>query len=126
MSDNLPGAAGDLARRHPEVWAAYAKLGEACSTAGPLSAHERRLVKLALAIGAASVGAVHSHARRAEDEGIEDVALPALVPGTVVILDNPSTHKSPQAAEILKAHDCWTLLPPTRQISIRSRWPSQS
>lgn len=35
------------------------------------------------------------------------------MPGTVVILDNLSTHKSPPAAEILKAHDCWMLFLPT-------------
>jgi len=34
------------------------------------------------------------------------------MPGTVVILDNLDTHKSPQAAEILKAHGCWRLFPP--------------
>ena len=38
---------------------------------------------------------------------------PVLVPGTVVILDNPSTHRSPQAAAALKAKGCWFLfLPP--------------
>lgn len=32
-------------------------------------------MKLALAIGAASEGAIHSHSRRAKTEGIEDAAL---------------------------------------------------
>ena len=40
-----------------------------------MSARERRLVKLALAIGAASEGAVHSHTRRAVGEGIERAAI---------------------------------------------------
>lgn len=75
MPTDLPGAAGDLARHHPQVWEAYAALGEACAGAGPLSARERRLVKLALAIGARSEGAVHSHVRRGREEGIEDAAL---------------------------------------------------
>ncbi len=66
----LPAAAGDLARKHPKVWKAYAALGEAVSEAGPLDARSRRLVKLALAIGAQSEGAVHSHARQALDEGL--------------------------------------------------------
>ena len=38
--------------------------------AGPLDARAQRLVKLALAVGARSQGAVHSHARRALREGI--------------------------------------------------------
>ncbi|MCP4316342.1 MAG: IS630 family transposase, partial [Hyphomicrobiales bacterium] len=34
-------------------------------------------------------------------------------PGTVVILDNLSTHKSLRAAQALKKHGCWFLfLPP--------------
>ena len=73
--DKLPGAAGEVAEAHPQVWQAYAALGEACAEAGPLDARTRRLVKLALAIGAASEGATHSHARRAGEEGIEAEAL---------------------------------------------------
>jgi alkylhydroperoxidase/carboxymuconolactone decarboxylase family protein YurZ len=75
MSKKMPGAAGDLAEAHPDVWAAYAALGKATSEAGPLTARERRLVKLALSIGAGSEGAVHSHTRRARSEGVEDAAL---------------------------------------------------
>ena len=85
MTKNLPGAAGDLATRHPNIWSAYAALGEATANAGQLSARERRLVKLALSIGAGSEGAVHSHARRGLEEGIssadlEQVALLAIGP----------------------------------------------
>jgi alkylhydroperoxidase/carboxymuconolactone decarboxylase family protein YurZ len=75
MTKSLPGAAGDLATQYPDLWSAYADLGKAAADAGPLTARERRLVKLALAIGANSEGAVHSHARRARSEGIEDAAL---------------------------------------------------
>lgn len=75
MSDHLPAGARHVADRHPEVWNAYAALGAATSTAGPLDARERRLVKLALAIAAGSEGATHSHARRALAEGIERAAV---------------------------------------------------
>ena len=75
MAKALPGAAGDLAQQHPDIWAAYSALGKAASDSGPLNERERRLVKLALAIGANSEGAVHSHARRANSEGIEKAAL---------------------------------------------------
>lgn len=43
---------------------------------------------------------------------IETQLAPALDPGTVVILDNLSTHKSPRAAEALRAVGCWFLFPP--------------
>ncbi len=44
---------------------------------------------------------------------IETQLAPALDPGTVVILDNLSTHKSHRAAQALRARGCWFLfLPP--------------
>lgn len=44
---------------------------------------------------------------------IETQLAPQLNPGTVVILDNLSTHKSPRAAQALKERGCWFLfLPP--------------
>jgi len=69
-ANELPSGAGDLARKYPAIWRAYSDLGEACAVAGPLEGKVLRLVKLALAIGISSEGAVHSHARRALDEGI--------------------------------------------------------
>ena len=75
MTKSMPGAAGDLAEQHPEIWSAYSSLGAACAGAGPLTDREKRLVKLALAIGAGSEGAVHSHSRRAKTEGVENAAL---------------------------------------------------
>lgn len=75
MSQTIPAVPGRLASDHPDLWSAYAALGEASAKAGPLTERERRLVKLALSIGAASEGAVHSHTRRALAEGIEAEAL---------------------------------------------------
>lgn len=68
--DQLPGVAGEIADEYPEVWDAYSELGAAVAGAGPLTSRECRLVKLALAVGMQSEGAVHSHARRARAEGI--------------------------------------------------------
>ena len=70
MTKNLPAAAGNVAAAYPDIWEAYSSLGEACANSGPLDDKVRRLVKLALAIGAGSEGAVHSHARRALEEGM--------------------------------------------------------
>lgn len=68
--DELPSGAGHLARSYPEVWTAFSELGRACAEAGPLDGRTARFVKLALAIGAMSEGAVHSHARRAMTESV--------------------------------------------------------
>lgn len=75
MTKSIPGAAGDIARQFPDIWGAYSQLGKATAEAGPLTAREKRLVKLALSVGAGSEGAVHSHTRRAKSEGIEAEAL---------------------------------------------------
>jgi alkylhydroperoxidase/carboxymuconolactone decarboxylase family protein YurZ len=69
--DDLPSRAGDVVKKYPKVWDAFAVLGETCAKAGQLDATTMRLVKLALAIGASSEGAVHSHVRRAIAEGID-------------------------------------------------------
>lgn len=52
--EELAATAGTFAEAHPDIWDAYSDLGKACSEAGPLDDETRRLVKLALAIGAAS------------------------------------------------------------------------
>jgi len=73
--EELPAAAGHVARSYPEVWRAFAALGHACAEAGPIDGQALRLVKLALAIGAFSEGGTHSHCRRALEEGIPPEAL---------------------------------------------------
>lgn len=71
MSKMMPGAAGDLSGKHPKIWSAFPVLGKATAAGRPLSGRERHLVELALAVGAGSEGAVHSHIRRARSEGVE-------------------------------------------------------
>jgi alkylhydroperoxidase/carboxymuconolactone decarboxylase family protein YurZ len=66
----LPGVAGRVADEQPELWVAFQALGAASAGAGPLDEPSRRLVGLALAIGAGSEGATHSHARRGLAEGL--------------------------------------------------------
>jgi len=70
MAVKLQSGAAQLAKQHPQIWAAYETLGAACAEAGPLDARTRRLVKLALAVASESEGAVHSHTRRGADEGL--------------------------------------------------------
>ena len=70
MKEKLPDFLEGVIKQYPEVWKAYQDFGEACSDAGPLDEKTVRLVKLALAVGAQSEGAVHSHTRRALKQGI--------------------------------------------------------
>lgn len=64
-----PSGAGQFATAYPQVWESYAALGKASAEAGPIGSSTRRLIKLALAIGAGSEGAVHSHVRQAIETG---------------------------------------------------------
>ena len=70
MTKLPPSGAGRLADDYPDVWEHYTALGKSVSEAGELDARTRRLLKLALAVGAGSEGAVHAHARQASEEGI--------------------------------------------------------
>jgi len=77
VRDGERPAAGfvDFQKRFPEVADAYQRLGGLCHAAGPLTPRERRLVKLAVAVGGRLEGAVRSHARRAHLDGIERAAM---------------------------------------------------
>ena len=72
---DLPAGAKRVADDFSSVWQAYQALGAASGAAGPLDGGQQRLIKLALAIGAGSEGAVHSHARRALTEGASQAEL---------------------------------------------------
>lgn len=83
MAEQLPKAVNEFRKRHPDVWKAFNELGERCHEAGPLDEKSRRLVKLALSIGAGLEGATHSAVRSALKTGIkaeemEHVALLAI------------------------------------------------
>lgn len=71
MTEKLPpSGAGRFATEFPDVWRAYQALGASAAASGPIDERSRRLIKLAMAIGATSEGAVHSHTRQALEDGI--------------------------------------------------------
>src|SRR5947199_2389551 len=71
MSRELPKPIEEIRRLYPTVWKAFNDLGNRCHEAGPLDEKSRRLVKLALAIGAGLEGATHSAVRSARQSGIK-------------------------------------------------------
>ena len=79
-AESLPKAVNQFRKKHNKVWKAFNELGESCHEAGPLDEKTRRLVKLALSIGAGLEGATHSAVRNARKssvttEEMEQVAL---------------------------------------------------
>jgi alkylhydroperoxidase/carboxymuconolactone decarboxylase family protein YurZ len=70
MQEPLPPSIVKFQQKHPTVWDAFDKLGQACHETGPLDEKTRRLVKLALAVALRHEGAVHSATRNALQTGV--------------------------------------------------------
>jgi 4-carboxymuconolactone decarboxylase len=65
----LPEVYKDFKKEYPDVSRAYDAMADSCHKQGPLDKKTRQLVKLGVAIGLASEGAVRSHARQALEGG---------------------------------------------------------
>jgi 4-carboxymuconolactone decarboxylase len=70
MPRPLPKPIEKLWKLYPAVGKAFDELGNCCHQAGPLDEKSRRLVKLALSIGAGLEGATHSAIRNAHKAGV--------------------------------------------------------
>jgi len=68
--DFLPFSYKRLKKEFPEIEKEYDRLAKKCHASGPLNEKARRLIKLGIAIGSASEGAIKSHTRRALALGI--------------------------------------------------------
>lgn len=66
----LPKPVELFKKAYPEIWKAFTELGERCHEAGPLDEKNRRLIKIALSIGAGLEGATHSAVRNARKAGV--------------------------------------------------------
>jgi AhpD family alkylhydroperoxidase len=79
---------------HPEVYAAYEKLGESASNAGPLDLKTRELIKLGMAAASGSESGVQSHTHRALEAG----AAPAEIEHALILGVNTIGFSSMMAA----------------------------
>jgi 4-carboxymuconolactone decarboxylase len=68
----LPEVYKGFQRHFPDISETCDKLAVSCNEGGPLDEKSRELVKLGIAIGLNSEGAVRSHARRALAAGVTD------------------------------------------------------
>lgn len=71
MRTRLPKNIETFRKRYRDLWKAFAQLADRCHDAGPLNEKTRRLVKVALAIGAGLEGATHSAVRNALAAGVK-------------------------------------------------------
>ncbi len=68
--DRFPFSYERFKKEFREIEKEYDKLAKKCHASGPLDEKTRRLIKLGIAIGSESDGAVKSHTRRAMAIGI--------------------------------------------------------
>jgi alkylhydroperoxidase/carboxymuconolactone decarboxylase family protein YurZ len=66
----LPFSYKRFKKEFPKIEKEYDRLAKECHASGPLDEKTRRLVKLGIAIGSESEGAIKSHARRALAVGV--------------------------------------------------------
>ncbi len=81
----LPDIVKTFVERHREISETLLKVGELCSQAGPIDQVNQHLIRMGIAVGAQSQGAVRSHARRALDAGAtkEQVLQTVLLSSTI-------------------------------------------
>jgi len=86
----LPEPFQKLRQDHPGVHQAYEALASAAHEAGPLDERTRRLVKLAISVGARLEGAVRSHAWQARDAGVTEADMDHVVMLSLTTIGLPS------------------------------------
>jgi 4-carboxymuconolactone decarboxylase len=94
VKEELPKPVTRFKQRYPGVWDAFTELGEQCHDAGPLDERSRRLVKLALSIGAGLEGATHSAARNARKAGLNEEEINHVVALAVTTVGLPSATRA--------------------------------
>ena len=87
----LPAPLIDFKDAYPDVWKAFTRLGDRCHAAGPLDERSRRLVKVALAIGAGLEGGTHSAVRNALATGVSPDEVRHVVVLAATTLGLPAT-----------------------------------
>ncbi|HEU4760169.1 MAG TPA: carboxymuconolactone decarboxylase family protein [Dehalococcoidia bacterium] len=86
----LPEPFQELGKEHPQVYQAYEALAKAVHESGPLDERTRRLVKLAISVGARLEGAVRSHTWQAKEAGVTDAEIDQVVLLSLTTIGLPS------------------------------------
>jgi 4-carboxymuconolactone decarboxylase len=92
MTEYLPEVYQQFSYRFPAVKEAFDALGAAEHEAGPLSEKERRLIKLGIAVGAESEGAVRSHVRKLLGIGVSKAEILHAIVLAITTVGFPTTN----------------------------------
>ena len=99
MTAYLPEVYQNFERRFPAVKEAFDALGAAEHDAGPLGERERRLIKLGIAVGAQSEGAVRSHVRKLLGIGDSEAEILHTIVLALTTIGFPATNAALSRAE---------------------------
>lgn len=99
MTDYLPEVYQHFQHRFPAVKERFDSLGEAEHEAGPLGEKERRLIKLGIAVGAESEGAVRSHVRKLLGIGVSQEEILHAIVLALTTIGFPATNAAISWAE---------------------------
>ena len=99
MTDYLPEVYKHFQRRFPKVKESFDALGAAEHDAGPLGERERRLIKLGIAVGAESEGAVRSHVRKLLGIGVSEAEILHNIVLALTTIGFPATNAALSWAE---------------------------
>ncbi len=106
MTDYLPEVYQEFERRFPAVKESFDSLGAAEHEAGPLGEKERRLIKLGIAVGAESEGAVRSHVRKLLGIGASEQEILHTIVLALTTIGFPATNAAlGWAEEVLSEED---------------------
>jgi AhpD family alkylhydroperoxidase len=87
----LPEVYKGFKKHFPKIAESYDKLAVSCNEGGPLDEKAREMVKLGIAIGLGSEGAVKSHTRRALKAGAKAAEIRHAVLLTLTTAGFPTT-----------------------------------
>lgn len=93
-SKKLPKPTTQFSKRYPKIWQSFTQLGDLCHETGPLDEKTRRLVKVALSIGAGLEGATHSAVRNAKAAGVTDEEINHVALLAITTLGFPSATRA--------------------------------
>jgi alkylhydroperoxidase/carboxymuconolactone decarboxylase family protein YurZ len=89
-----PASTESFKNQHAAIWEAFEKLSQECHQGGPLDEKTRRLVKVALAIGAGLEGSTHSAVRHAIESGVTQAELQHVAMLAITTLGFPSAMRA--------------------------------
>ncbi len=94
MRGKLPKPVETFREDYGELWKAFTQMGDRCHRAGPLDERARRLVKLALAVGAGLEGGTHSAVRNALAAGLPPEEIKHVAALGITTLGLPATMRA--------------------------------